>query len=500
MSQNISLDLRERILKALPGIERLTEEELSLASIATLMRGMTAARRRVVLRKLGDELCERLFAEWAFWARVKQLWDPTWKELVVLWMTGRGFGKTRCGAETVNLVAEYYPDMCGGEIALIGQTATDMRDIMVEGKSGIMATAKPWFVPVYEPSKMKITWPNGVIARLRTSEKPKLIRGLSVGLAWCDEIAHWFDPEEAWGNLLFALREGNPSHVIATTTPLPTKFVRELAADPGTRVIHGTSHENAAHLDANFLPNLEKKFGGSKKGRQEIGGEIVEDNENAPFKTDHIGRIRRDEMPKLAHLAVGIDPAGGTTSKNSDETGVIAMGIDIDGNLYVLGDRSADVSSAKWTARGVDLAMVLRADYSVDTAVTIVGEVNFGGDMVERCIKTTPKWGDSGLRFEAVKAFVDKATRADPIALQAELGRYYHTGTGTQYRDLEGQMTQFDPTLPRKKQASPDRMDAMVHVATFLLARLETGGKRMKQLDAAQMAKIRQKIASGYSR
>jgi len=176
------------------------------------------------------------------------------------------------------------------------------------------------------------------------------------------------------------------------------------------------------------------------------------------------------------------------------------MGIDIDGNLYVLGDRSADVSSGEWTARAVDLGMVLRVEYSVETVVTIVGEVNFGGDMVERCITTTPKWADSGLRFEAVKAFVDKATRADPIALEAELGRYYHVGTGTQYRELESQMTQFDPAIPRKKQNSPDRMDAMVHVATFLLARLVSGGKSMKQLSSAQMARIRQKIAQGYSR
>jgi phage terminase large subunit-like protein len=396
------------------------------------------------------------------------------------------------------MVAEKYPEMCGGEIALIGQTATDMRDIMVEGKSGIMATAKPWFEPIYEPSKMKITWPNGVVARLRTSEKPKLIRGLSVGFAWCDEIAHWMDPEECWSNLIFALREGNPSHIIATTTPLPTRFVRALAGDPDTKVIHGTTHENASNLDAKFIPNLEKKYGGTKKGRQEMGGEIVEDNEAAPFKTDWIGRIARDQMPVLAHIAVGIDPAGGTSSKNSDETGIIAMGICEAGNLYVLGDRSADMSSANWSRAAVELGMVLRADYSVETAVHVVGEVNFGGDMVERCLKTTPKWAASGLKYEEVRAFADKATRAEPIAQEAELGRYYHVGTGTHYRDLESQMTQFDPNIPRKKQSSPDRMDAMVHVATFLMSLKERAGKQMRKLSAAEQRAVLQKIASGY--
>lgn len=464
------------------------------------LASLSGAARRAALAKLGEDGCEELEHEWLFWARPKQYWRPEWPEMVTLWKTGRGFGKTRCGAETVNLVAEKYPEMCGREIALIGQTTTDMRDIMVEGKSGIMATAKPWFTPVYEPSKMKITWPNGVIARLRTSEKPKLIRGLSVGFAWCDEVAHWMDPDECWDNLLFALREGNPSKIIATTTPLPTKFIRALVADPEVRVIGGSTGENAANLDRNFLPNLERKYGGSKKGRQEIGGEIVEDNEHAPFKTDHIGRIAREEMPKLAHIAVGIDPAGGTTGKNSDETGVIAMGIDANGILYVLGDRSADVSSAKWSARAVDLGMIMRAEYSVDTAVHIVGEINFGGDMVERCIRTTPKWGDAGLRFEAVRAFTDKATRADPIAQEAELGRYYHVGTGTQFRELESQMTQFDPNIPRKKQSSPDRMDAMVHVATFLLMKVISKRGSMVSLTKEQQARIRQRIASGFGR
>lgn len=462
------------------------------------LKSLSGAARRAALRKLGDDGCEDLFNDWKFWARPEQYWRPEWPELVTLWCTGRAFGKTRGGAETTGMVAEDYAEMCGGEIALIGQTATDMRDIMVEGKSGIMSTAKPHFMPVYEPSKMRITWPNGVVAHLRTSETPKLIRGLSVGWAWCDELAHWIDPELCWDNLMFALREGKPSKVVATTTPLPTKFIKSLVNDPDVRVIGGSSGDNEENLDAGFLARIRKKYGGTKKGRQEEHGEIVEDNESAPFKTDHIGRISRADMPPLVHAAVGIDPAGGTTGKNSDETGVIAMGIDANGILYVLGDRSADVSSAIWTARAVDLGMVIRADYSIDTAVHIVGEVNFGGDMVERCIVTTPKWADSGLRFEPVRAFVDKATRADPIGQEAELGRYYHVGTGTQFRELESQMTQFDPNIPRKKQDSPDRMDAMVHVATFLLMKLATGGKKMKALSEGQRARVLQRIREGY--
>lgn len=461
------------------------------------LESLTGAHRRAVLRKLGEQGCEDLEHSWKFWARPEQFWRPEWPETVTVWSTGRGFGKTRGAVETVLDVAENHAEMCGGEIAIIGQTSTDMRDVMIEGKSGIMACAKPHFMPVYEPSKMKLTWPNGVIARLRTSEKPKLIRGLSVGFAWCDEIAHWQHPEECWSNLLFALREGNPSHIIATTTPLPTKFIKKLLNDPEVRVIRGSSDDNAANLDSNYIKNLEKAYGNSKKARQERWGEIVDDNDNAPFKSDHIGRISREQMPQLVHLAVGVDPAGGTAGKNSDETGLIAMGIDANGILYTLGDRSADVSSAVWSARAVDLAMIMRAEYAVETAVYIVGEVNFGGDMVERCIKTTPKWGDSGLRFEGVRAFVDKATRADPIGQEAELGRYYHVGAGTHFRELENQMTQFDPNIPRKKQDSPDRMDAMVHVATFLLMKVIAAGSGMKKLTKGQQARIRQRIASG---
>ena len=464
------------------------------------LTSLSGAARRAALRKMGEQGCEDLEHDWMFWARPEQFWRHEWPELTTVWQTGRGFGKTRGAVETVLDVAENHAEMCGGEIALIGQTSTDMRDTMIEGKSGIMAMAKPHFMPVYEPSKMKITWPNGVIGRLRTSEKPSLIRGLSVGFAWCDEIAHWMNPEECWSNLLFALREGRPGHIIVTTTPLPTKFIKKLVGDPDVRVIRGSSDDNKANLDPNYIKNLEKAYGNSKKARQERWGDIVEDNESAPFKSDHIGRISRDQMPALRHIAVGIDPAGGTTGKNSDETGIIAMGIDANGILYTLGDRSADVSSAVWSAKAVDLAMIMRAEYSVDTAVYIVGEINFGGDMVERCIRTTPKWGDSGLRFEAVRAFTDKATRADPIGQEAELGRYYHVGAGTHFRELESQMTQFDPNIPRKKQDSPDRMDAMVHVATFLLMKVIAGGSGMKALTKGQQARIRQRIASGSRR
>ena len=462
------------------------------------LKTLRPAARRAALKKLGEKGCEDLQHDWKFWARPEQYWRPEWPERTCLWQTGRGFGKTRGGGETVNMVAEDHPEMCGGEIGIIGQTATDMRDVMVEGKSGIMATCKPWFTPVYEPSKQRITWPNGVVAHTRTSEKPKLIRGLSIGFAWCDELAHWFDPEECWDNLDFATREGRPSRIIATTTPLPTKFLKSLIADPNVRVIRGSTGDNAENLDPEFIETIERKYGGSRKGRQEIDGEIVEDNENAPFETDWIQRIARDAMPKLAHVAVGIDPAGGSKGKTSDETGIIGMGIDEHANLYVIADRSGKMSSAKWSVRGVDLGMVLRVEYSVETVVTIVGEVNFGGDMVELALKSTSKWALSGLRFEPVTALVDKATRADPIAQEAELGRYYHVGTGTQFRELENQMTQFDPTIPRRKQSSPDRMDAMVHVATFLLQRFVSSSSSMKALDKAARARVLAKLSQGY--
>ncbi len=455
---------------------------------------LSGAARRAALRKFSEEERERLFHEWEFWARPKQYWRAEWEEQTTLWMTGRGFGKTRCGAETVHMVAEKHAEMCDGEIALIGQTSTDMRDIMIEGKSGILATSKPWFMPIYEPSKTKITWPNGVVAHLRTSEKPKLIRGLSVGFAWCDEIAHWMNPEECWDNLQWAMREGSNAKIVATTTPIPTKFVKGLATDRDVRLIRGSTGENAENLERKFLPRMRKKYGGTKKGRQEEHGEIVESSEHAPFQLDWISRIARDEMPQLVHLAIGVDPSGGTASKKSDENGIVGAGIDAAGNLYTLVDRSGVMSAAKWAAVAVDLAMSLRVEYRIENVVHIVGEINFGGDMVERVVKASPKWMAAGLRFKMVRAFANKATRAEPIAQLAENHRYYHVGTGTHFRDLETQMTTFDQTLPRGKQPSPDRMDAMVHVATYLLELLSHSHGKMKQFTREEMRGFSQRL------
>lgn len=454
------------------------------------MIGLSGAARMALLRKMGDDVCGRLLHEWPFWARPNQRWDPEGEEETTAWVTGRGYGKTRTGSETTHEVAEDYAEMIGGEMVLVGQTGTDMRDVMIEGKSGIMATSKPWFPPKYEPSKMKITWPNGVVAHLRSSERPKLIRGLSVGFAWGDECAHWFDAEEVWDMLDLALREGNPSKRIVTTTPLPTKFIRKLLADASTKVIRGSTHENIQHLDPTFIPKLEARFGRSQKGRQEVWGEVVKDNVNACFKQDHIRRIADADVPKIIHIGIGCDPSGGEASVSADESGIIGMGVCHDGNLYVFHDWSDDISSAKWGAKCIRLGVLMRGELKVETPVTIVGEKNFGGDMVASACKLQTNWKASGLRFELVTAVGSKATRADPIAQHAENGHYFHVGAGQRFRDLEVQMTQWDSTLPRRVQDSPDRMDAMVHIATFLLERWAKGAAQMKKLTAKQMAKV----------
>lgn len=363
--------------------------------------------------------------------------------------------------------SEKYTEMFNGEMAIIGATATDIRDILIEGKSGIMATGKPWAMPVYEPSKMRITWPTGMVGHIRSAEKPARIRGLSVGVALCDEIAHWEDPQTAWDNLKFALREGKPSHIIAATTPLPTAFVRELAMDKHTKLVTGTTFENAANLDARALEGLEGHYAGTRIGDQELRGILLDDNPNSLFRADWTRRIDPHELQGRREIidgCVAIDPAGGTTGKVSDETGIVASAIDSYGNLYQMADASTHEGAAIWPKRAVDLAASLGLR-------TIVGEINFGGDMVENSVKNVPRFHELGMKFVMVTATKSKGYRAGPIAMHYEQQRAYHVGGIEMWRILELQMTGFDPTLERKKQKSPDRMDAMVHGSTYLLDR-----------------------------
>lgn len=441
------------------------------------------------LRRLGTDKVANLLHNWEFWARKDQFWNPG-DEKTTFACTGRGWGKTRFGSETTHRVARYFSHICGGRMVLIGRTAADVRDVMVQGESGIMNTGDPNWRPVYEPSKRLLTWPNGVTAVLRSGEEPAQVRGLNVGFAWLDEYAFFQYPQTTLDNLHLALRIGTNPKIIVTSTPLPTAHVRALYDDPTTRVITGSTFDNQTNLARQMVGDMRRRFGGTRLGDQELHGLILQTNDNAIWRQDWIRRVELYELPTLVRIVVGVDPAGGDQADNTkkkrdenktpDETGIVVAGICDRGNLWTLDDVSCHASSAIWAKEVVRAAVRWEAS-------TIVGEVNFGGDMVRTVVQNEPLYHEAGLKFEMVRAKEGKAGRAEPVAALYEQGRAFHVGPPRKFTALEHQMVSFDKTLPRSAQKSPDRMDALVHAARSLIGEegLDVGradGKRYKSI------------------
>lgn len=365
------------------------------------------------------------------------------------WMlkAGRGYGKTRVGAEWTIKMARENP---GCRIALVAPTSADARDVMVEGESGIVSISNSGFLPIYEPSKRRVSWANGSTAYLYSAEEPDRLRGPQHNYAWCDEIATWKYPE-TWDMLLFGLRLGHNPRAVITTTPRPTKLIKELIHDPKCVVTSGTTYENKDNLAPAFIDSIVKKYEGTRLGRQELNAEILDDNPNALWHRDLIENTRSPGHPTLIRVVVGVDPAV-TSNEDSDETGIVAAGIAADGQVYVLNDYSLQGSPLEW-GRAVVKA------YSVHKADRVIGEVNNGGDLIEMNIKRV----DRTIPFKAVHASRGKIIRAEPISALYEQGKVHHVGT---FPQLEDQLCEWVPG-----EKSPDRMDALVWAITELTSK-----------------------------
>ena len=355
--------------------------------------------------------------------------------------SGRGGGKTRAGSEWVlKRVRKGYR-----HIALIGQTAADVRDTMVElGPSSIMKIARPEERPVYEPSKRRLTFPNGAVATTFTGEEPDQLRGPAHDTAWIDELAKFKYPELTWDNMEMGLRLGDNPQVFCTTTPRPIPIIKRLIKDPTTIDIRFSTMQNAENLSPIFLKRIQERYAGTRLGRQELEGEVLEDNPNALWQRDVIENLRiwEGEVPQLIRVVVGMDPAV-TGNETSDETGIIAGGLAANGHGYILQDASLRASPAEWARAGVRCLHQNKGD-------RIIGEVNNGGDLIEVNIRTV----DRNIPFTAVHASRGKLIRAEPVAALYEQGRIHHAGT---FPELEDQMCDW---VPGGK--SPDRMDALV--------------------------------------
>ncbi len=408
--------------------------------------------------------------------------NKAWR--VWLLLGGRGSGKTRAGAEWVRSLA------CGGEavasaasrnasskndptspcsaagsrnasrraqqirIALVGKTLADVRNVMIEGQSGLLAIHPAHERPEFEPSKRRLTWPSGAIAELFSADEAEALRGPQFTAAWCDELAKWRGAERAWDMLQFALRLGDAPRVCVTTTPRNTKLLKQIIADEATVTVNLATADNATNLAPSFLAEMTRRYAGSAIGRQELLGEIVEDASDGLWRRHWIEEARVEAAPEMQRIVVALDPPV-TATASSDACGIVVAGLGVDKRAYVLADRTIQGRTPEVWAHA---ALGAFDDYEADR---MVAEVNQGGDLV---ISVLQRFREN-FPVVKVRATRGKWVRAEPVAALYAEGRVAHVG---RFDALEDQMCSFgaDGTM---RGRSPDRADALVWAITDLL-------------------------------
>ena len=397
---------------------------------------------------------------WPFWARPAQLWPGDEPEPWNVWLVlaGRGFGKSRCGAEAVRAAVRSGRY---GRLALVAPTAADARDVMVEGESGILAVHPDAERPTYEPSKRRLTWPNGAVGTLFSAEEPERLRGPQHDLAWCDELAAWARLVDTWDMLQFGLRLGQDPRAIVTTTPKPVKLLREWVktAGPdgrggGVHVTRGSTYDNAGNLAAPFLRKIRERYEGTALGRQELHAALLDEAPGALWTRALIEQSQGVALAELTRVVVGVDPsvaAGGT----GDLCGIVGVGRDAAGRVAVLRDASLNAGPRAWATAAVRLYHRLGAN-------AIVAEGNQGGELVREVLRSV----DPGVPVQIVHASHGKAARAEPVVALYEQGRVTHA-QGADLGALEDELVSWVPGTG----ASPGRLDALVWAVTTLAVR-----------------------------
>lgn len=327
---------------------------------------------------------------------------------------------------------------------------------MIEiGESSILQVSPPWFLPAYEPSKRRLVWPNGCIATAFSGDEPGQLRGPQHDTVWIDELFKFKYPQLTWDEMEFGLRAGPDPRVVVTATPRPLALAKTIVADPDTRDVRTSTYRNIANLAPAFIARMLSRYEGTRLGRQELHGEILEDNPRALWQRQAMIEDHRvTSHPDLVRIVVGVDPPGTATGA---ECGIVVSAKGIDEHLYILDDCSLQGSPATWAGAAVTAYHKWGAD-------RIIGEVNNGGDMIERVIRTVD--GGKDVAYTAVRASRGKQTRAEPISSLYEStptkeAKGHHVGT---FADLEDQMCQWVPG----EGASPDRLDALVWGGTEL--------------------------------
>jgi phage terminase large subunit-like protein len=369
---------------------------------------------------------------------------------------GRGSGKTRAGAEWVRALALGRPPAANAPvspIALVGETAADVREVMVEGVSGLLRIHPRSERPRWWPSRRRLEWPNGAIAQTFSADDPEQLRGPQFAAAWCDEIAKWSRAEEAFDMLQFALRLGDAPRQVVTTTPRAVPIVRRLLADPRVALTRMATAENALNLAPRFLDTVVARYRGTRLGRQELMGEMIEDRAGTLFPREVIEGARVAAAPQLQRVVVALDPPA-SAHRTSDACGLIAAGRAEDGKLYVIADDSTrGLRPAEWAARALALYRRVEAD-------ALVAEANQGGEMVRAVLAEA----DPAVPVQLVHARRGKWLRAEPIAQLYEQGKVAHAGA---FPELEDEMADFAHD-GLSDGRSPDRLDALVWALTTL--------------------------------
>ena len=405
---------------------------------------------------LRNLLTENKRYSWSYQARSSQL-PPLGDWRTWLIMAGRGFGKTRTGAETLR--SWIHSGQCR-RIALLSKTIGEARAVMVEGNSGLLEIHPPCERPLFEQGRHQLRWPNGALATLYGADHFERLRGPQFDAAWIDELAKFRYPEEAWNQLMLSLRLGTDPRCIVTTTPRPIPLIEKLLKSEDVVVTKGTTFENRDNLAPAFLEQIVKQFEGTRLGAQELYAQLLTEQQGALWRRD---LICYQEPPyddagtlKLMRIVVAIDPAT-THHEDSDETGIVIAGLSEDKHAYVLEDLSGRLSPGDWGQRVCEAYWRLKAD-------RVVAEVNKGGDLVERILRGL----DPTIPYKAVRATRGKFTRAEPIAALYEQRRVFHAQP---FGLLETQLCTYVQGITPK---SPDRLDALVWALTDLLLESET--------------------------
>lgn len=443
---------------------------------ATDLARLSPADREAFVNSLTPEEAEALLYHWHFYARPEQRLppprdpDPNKDWITWLILAGRGFGKTRVAAETIRQwIAQGF-----NYVNIIGATVDDVRGIMVDGESGIMAVCPRDERPRHNASKRRLEWPNGAISLLFSAEEPDRLRGKQHSKLACDELAAW-RYEDTWDQAKFGLRLGNRPQIIVSTTPRPTKIIREIVADPRTHITRGKTSDNFANLADTFIRAITRKYEGTRLGRQELDAEILEDVPGALWTREMFDRdgFRLRKPPcDLLRVVVAVDPSGtkgkddgGLDRDAGDEIGIVVAGLGVDQHGYVLYDGTVKESPENWARQAIRLFHRFEADH-------IVAEVNYGGDLVRAVIQSV----DNKVPFKTVHATRGKVVRAEPVSTLYEQGRVFHIGA---FAKLEDQLCGFTPA-GYQLGGSPDRADALVWAITELM--LETPPSMMDVL------------------